>query len=189
MRVHSVTGWIKLKPTFTFLGRDFVIFNTFSWQNPYKEKLRLVLALHWVASPCKESLSSVRPPILQTQLCNGSRFSPESITRVGSTGQSMGSALKSTRAKIFLSDQPLRRSGQGWRIIISCNSKCFSFTPRSAVSEYCVTAMNLERQESCDHRDWDSFRNTFPTTLSALLRTHFFFTQTNVNHHHCCYRY
>ena len=34
-------GWLpsaKLKPTFTFLGRDFAIFNTFSWQNPYQEK-------------------------------------------------------------------------------------------------------------------------------------------------------
>ena len=28
----------KLKPTFTFLVRDFVIFNTFSWQKPYHEK-------------------------------------------------------------------------------------------------------------------------------------------------------
>ena len=34
-------GWLpsaKLKPTFTFLGRNFAIFNTFSWQNPYQEK-------------------------------------------------------------------------------------------------------------------------------------------------------
>ena len=34
-------GWLpsaKLEPTFTFLGRDFAIFNTFSWQNPYQEK-------------------------------------------------------------------------------------------------------------------------------------------------------
>ena len=35
-------GWLpsaKLKPTFTFFfGRDFAIFNTFSWQNPYQEK-------------------------------------------------------------------------------------------------------------------------------------------------------
>jgi len=30
-------GWLAiatLKPTFTFLGRDFVIFNTFTWENP-----------------------------------------------------------------------------------------------------------------------------------------------------------
>jgi hypothetical protein len=27
-----------LKPTFTFLGRYFAIFNTFTWQNPYQEK-------------------------------------------------------------------------------------------------------------------------------------------------------
>ena len=26
-----------LKPTFTFLGRDFAIFNTFTWQNPYQK--------------------------------------------------------------------------------------------------------------------------------------------------------
>ena len=34
-------GWLpsaKLEPTFTFLGRDFAIFNTFSWHNPYQEK-------------------------------------------------------------------------------------------------------------------------------------------------------
>ena len=45
-------GWppsAKLKPTFTFLGRDFAIFNTFSWKNSYQEKWKLVLALHWVA--------------------------------------------------------------------------------------------------------------------------------------------
>ena len=27
-----------IKPTFTFLGRDFAIFNTLTWQNPYQEK-------------------------------------------------------------------------------------------------------------------------------------------------------
>ena len=27
-----------LKPTFNFFGRDFAIFNTFTWQNPYQEK-------------------------------------------------------------------------------------------------------------------------------------------------------
>ena len=27
-----------LKPTFTFLGRDFAIFNTFTWQNPFQKK-------------------------------------------------------------------------------------------------------------------------------------------------------
>ena len=34
-------GWLpsaKLKPTLTFLVRDFAIFNTFTWQNPYQEK-------------------------------------------------------------------------------------------------------------------------------------------------------
>ena len=34
-------GWFpsaKLKPTFTFLVRDFAIFNTFTWQNPFQEK-------------------------------------------------------------------------------------------------------------------------------------------------------
>ena len=39
-------GWLAiatLKPTFTFLGRDFAIFNTFTWQNPYQEKWKLVL--------------------------------------------------------------------------------------------------------------------------------------------------
>ena len=33
-------GWLpsaKLEPTFTFLSREFAIFNTFSWQNPYQE--------------------------------------------------------------------------------------------------------------------------------------------------------
>ena len=40
------------------------------------------------------------------------------------------------------------------------------------MSEYCVTAMNLERQESFDHGDWDSFRNTFPTILSQATDTH-----------------
>ena len=43
-------GWLpsaKLKPTFTFLGRDFAIFNTFGWQNPYQERWKLVLALHF----------------------------------------------------------------------------------------------------------------------------------------------
>ena len=28
----------KLKQTFTFLGKDFAIFNTFTWENPYQEK-------------------------------------------------------------------------------------------------------------------------------------------------------
>jgi hypothetical protein len=39
-------GWVAiatLKPTFTFLVRDFAIFNTFTWQNPYQEKWKLVL--------------------------------------------------------------------------------------------------------------------------------------------------
>ena len=39
--------------------------------------------------------------------------------------------------------------------------------------------MNLERQESSDQRDWDSFRDTFPTILflqPMLLRTPFFLT-------------
>ena len=38
---HIQKGWLpnaKLKPTFTFLVRDFAIFNTFTWQNPYQEK-------------------------------------------------------------------------------------------------------------------------------------------------------
>ena len=33
-------GWLAiatLKPTFTFLGRDFAIFKTFTWQNPYQK--------------------------------------------------------------------------------------------------------------------------------------------------------
>ena len=30
---------------------DFAIFNTFTWQIPYQEKWKLVLDLHWVASP------------------------------------------------------------------------------------------------------------------------------------------
>ena len=37
---NIVKGWLAiatLKPTFTFLGRDFAIFNTFTWQNPYQE--------------------------------------------------------------------------------------------------------------------------------------------------------
>ena len=47
-------GWlaiVTLKPTFTFLGWDFAIFNTFTWQNPYQEKLKLVSELRWLASP------------------------------------------------------------------------------------------------------------------------------------------
>ena len=56
-------------------------------------------------------------------------------------------------------------------------TEVFQFCSRQWVSEYCVTAMNLERQESLDHRDWDSFRNVFPTILWPLLRTHSFFTQ------------
>ena len=54
LSIKEWKGWLpsaKLKPTFTFFGRDFAIFNTFSWQNPYQEKWKLVLALHWVASP------------------------------------------------------------------------------------------------------------------------------------------
>ena len=42
-------GWLpspKLKPTFTFIGSDFAILNTFSWQNPYQETWKLVLGLH-----------------------------------------------------------------------------------------------------------------------------------------------
>ena len=87
--------------------------------------------------------------------------------------EQLSSALKSTHAKIFLSDQPLHRSGQGWSI--SCHSKGVWNVSvlLSSVSEYCVTAMNLERQESLDHGDWDSFRNTFPTILSqATTATH-----------------
>ena len=37
-------GWLpsgKLKPTFTFLVRDFAIFDTFTWQNPYQEKVKV----------------------------------------------------------------------------------------------------------------------------------------------------
>ena len=33
-------GWLAiatLKPTFTFLGRDFAIFKTFTWQNRYQK--------------------------------------------------------------------------------------------------------------------------------------------------------
>ena len=43
---HFQKDWLAiatLKPTFTFLGRDFAIFNTFTWQNPYQEKWKLVL--------------------------------------------------------------------------------------------------------------------------------------------------
>ena len=39
--IRHKKAWLpsaKLKPTFTFLGRDFAIFNTFTWQNPYQEK-------------------------------------------------------------------------------------------------------------------------------------------------------
>ena len=61
-------GWLAiatLKPTFTFLGRDFAIFNTFTWQNPYQEKWKLVLELRWLASPfCKLTLTAaigIRP--------------------------------------------------------------------------------------------------------------------------------
>ena len=39
-------GWLpsaKLKWTFTFLGKDFAIFNTLTWENPYQEKWKLVL--------------------------------------------------------------------------------------------------------------------------------------------------
>ena len=49
-------GYLKLKPTFTFLVRDFAIFNTFTWENPYQEKWQLVLALHWVAGPFKKKV-------------------------------------------------------------------------------------------------------------------------------------
>ena len=37
----NLKGWLAittLKPTFTFLGRNFAIFNTFTWQNLYQEK-------------------------------------------------------------------------------------------------------------------------------------------------------
>jgi hypothetical protein len=37
---HFQKDWLAiatLKPTFTFLGRDFAIFNTFTWQNPYQK--------------------------------------------------------------------------------------------------------------------------------------------------------
>ena len=43
--VVVLKGWLpsaKLKSTFTFLGKDFVIVNTCSWQNPYQEKWKLV---------------------------------------------------------------------------------------------------------------------------------------------------
>ena len=51
-----LSGWLpsaKLKPTFTFPVRDFATFNTFTWQNPFQEKWKLVLALHSVASPLR----------------------------------------------------------------------------------------------------------------------------------------
>ena len=38
---NKLKGWLAiatLKPTFTFLGRDFAIFNTFTWQNLYQKK-------------------------------------------------------------------------------------------------------------------------------------------------------
>ena len=126
---------------------------------------------------CTESLSSLRPPILQTlpaHLCNIPLYGQ---ARVEQQKHGFDSALKSTHAKIFLSDQPLLRSGQGLgdnRCRISCDSKgvwnVSVLLP--SVSEYCVTAMNLERQESFDHRDWDSFRNTFPTILSGHYYAH-----------------
>ena len=34
-------GWLAiatLKPTFTFLGKDFAIFNTLTWENLFQEK-------------------------------------------------------------------------------------------------------------------------------------------------------
>ena len=47
-------GWLAiatLKPTFTFIGRDFAIFNTFTWQNPYqKVKVGFRVAMQWLAS-------------------------------------------------------------------------------------------------------------------------------------------
>ena len=39
--IFYLKGWpaiAKLKPTFTLLGRDFAVFNTFTYQNPYQEK-------------------------------------------------------------------------------------------------------------------------------------------------------
>ena len=44
--IFYLKGWpaiAKLKPTFTLLGRDFAVFNTFTYQNPYQEKWKLIL--------------------------------------------------------------------------------------------------------------------------------------------------
>ena len=79
-------GWLpsaKLKRTFTFLGKDFARFNTFTWENPYQEKWKFVLALHRIASPwvwvcvwegnlC--ALQFYTPPVLIISKCTVLRF-------------------------------------------------------------------------------------------------------------------
>ena len=64
-------GWLAiatLKPTFTFLGRDFAIFNTFTWQNPYQK------SESWFQS-CdgQPTLLNVTPPIETLPQCNAQR--------------------------------------------------------------------------------------------------------------------
>ena len=56
---HEHKGWLpsaKLKPTFTFLGRDFSIFNTFSWQNPYQKKMKVGFSFALASQPFNSSL-------------------------------------------------------------------------------------------------------------------------------------
>ena len=54
LRQNFLKGWLgtaKLKPTLTLLGRDFVISNTFTWQNLYQgQNFALELAL--LFCPC-----------------------------------------------------------------------------------------------------------------------------------------
>ena len=140
---------------------------------------------------CTESLSSPRPlahianprPLVQHPVLH------PSITGVEQQKHGLGSALKSTHAKIFLSDQPLHGSGQGGlgdnRCSISCKSKGvdwnISVLFSSSVSEYCVTAMNLYLV--LDKKVWITVigirsATHFPPFFQLpLLRTHSFFTQ------------
>ena len=140
-----------------------------------------VAFLHWITF--QPAAAHIANPLVQHPV------SRPSITGIEQQKHGFSSALKSTHAKIFLSDQPLHGSGQSGREITDAvwvatekaSAEVFQFWSHHWVSTASRQWTWRAGQESSDHSDWDSFRNTFPTILSTGTATHtLLFTQPSL---------